>query len=121
MTVDKQTDVDQNYHGEEIESFRRELDSMLERKRSQLEQELQQALRRMELLCEESEKSAASEWNDYENRLLSAREELYERSREEMSRLLGAQIQDKLQDESIGNVLERILPEAKFRRMAAKK
>ncbi len=111
MTIDKQQVLDSHSSDEEIESLRRELESKLEKMRTQFDQEQQEAFRRIELLSENSEKNTASEWAGYEIRLATAREELYKRSREEMFLLLGAQIQGNLQDEPIRIVLEKILPD----------
>ena len=121
MTVDKRKGIEpQPSHDDEIESFRRDLDSLVERKRSQFEGELQQALNRIEILSEESEKSIISEWNVYEVKLSSAKKELYKRSREEMSCLLGVKIGTGIYDEAIRTVLENIIPEANSGRMTQK-
>lgn len=121
MTVDKQKGSElQSSHDEDIESFRRSLDSLLERKRSQFEGELKQALKRIEVLSEESEKSIISDWKVYEAELLSAKEELYKRSREEMDSLLGVKNGPGIYDEAIRTVLESIIPEAFSGRMTQK-
>lgn len=110
MTVDEIHGIEPNCHDEEIEFLRRELESMLEAERTRLEQAQVQALRRIEFLSENSLKSAASEWDDYEILLSSARNEFYKKSREEMFRLLAARIQNELQDESVKLALENMLP-----------
>ena len=121
MTVDKQKGIDQQHsHDDDIESFRRGLDSMLESNRFQFEEELKQALSRIKVLSEKSKKSAISEWDEYEQKLSSAKEELYIKSREEMSCLLGVKIGTRIYDEAIRTVLENIIPEANSGRMTQK-
>lgn len=117
MITDDIHGVEPYCHDEEIESLRRDLELMLEVERIRLEQVQAQALCRIEHLSENSLKGAASEWDNYEALLSSARNEFYTKSREEMFHLLATRIQSELQDESIRFALENMLPMIPSKRM----
>jgi hypothetical protein len=96
---------------EEIESFRWELESKLEKQKTEIKIEIEEAMLKIGTLSENSLKSVESEWEGYEKLLEAKREEILNRSREEINRLLESRVKADLEEARIPEMLGYFLPE----------
>ena len=120
MTIDKLNANERPYcQDEEIDRLRRELEFMLEREKAKLDQEIEEALLRMDQIALKSFEKTVAEWENYEVMLSSAREELFEKSRIEMARLLDLQNQKRNENGSVRQILEKILQVEPFEKVVS--
>lgn len=96
---------------EEIESFRWELESRLEKQKAEVKAELDGAMLKIVSLSENSLKSVESEWEGYENLLEAKRKEILDISMEEINRLLESRVKVDLEQTQISELLGYILPD----------
>lgn len=112
MTLSDPDFIDSVISDAELESLRKELESMIDRERAALRENQRVSLLRIEELSVNSLSRVTSEWKDYEILLASTREELLKRAREEMLRLLSTSMKDEMNDGRIRKVFQAILPMA---------
>ncbi len=112
MTLSDPPFIDSVVSDAELESLRKELESMIDRERAALREEQRVSLLRIEELSRNTLVRVASEWKDYEILLASSREELLKRAREEMLRLLSTSSKDEMSDDRIRSLFQALLPTA---------
>jgi hypothetical protein len=110
MIQDKRKLESPNEGGTGLEEFRRELEARLEIEKTKMRKDQEDAIARIGQLSVNSITQAEAEWVNYEKLLESAREELYRRSRDEMSRLFSESSSSAGVEDYVSRVMTRILP-----------
>ena len=95
----------------ELESFRKELEIRLERERSRLKEEQNQALRRIEELSENSLAMAREEWSGHESVLASARDSFIADLRTALGSLFSSGTLKEDLDRLSGEAIKKIIPD----------
>ena len=111
MEIAEQGEVQLDPCYEEIENFRWELESRLEKQKAEVKIELDGAMLKIAALSENSLKSVESEWEGYEKLLEAKRKEIFDISMEDINRLLESRVKVDLEETRISELLGYILPE----------